>query len=217
MSLKHLLSAVLVLEIGVFSGQMVFTDSALSAYLRSKIPQATKVETVKKTMRRVVIPKAATTVRKASKRTIRARVGSGATTGSVSSRVVEYEKSRCGDKLIINDEECDDGNATANDGCSAACKVETGYFCTKSQPSTCVSTCGDGIIAYNERCDDGDVSSGDGCNSGCRIEIGYTCTGTPSVCKVNGYCGNGILEGDEACDDQNQISGDGCSSSCKTE
>lgn len=116
----------------------------------------------------------------------------------------------CGDGLVIGSEECDDGNKTANDGCSASCIIETGFACGTAQPSVCVSTCGDGIIATNERCDDENGQNGDGCSSSCKIEFTYSCTGTPSVCTVPAYCGNSIVEDPETCDDGNSRSGDGC-------
>lgn len=36
----------------------------------------------------------------------------------------------CGDSLINAPEECDDGNITDRDGCSASCSVETGWQCS---------------------------------------------------------------------------------------
>ena len=43
----------------------------------------------------------------------------------------------CGDGLIRADEECDDGNNTNGDGCSAMCLVESGFVCN-GEPSACV-------------------------------------------------------------------------------
>ena len=37
----------------------------------------------------------------------------------------------CGNGSIEQGEQCDDGNRVASDGCSAACKVEPGYACTR--------------------------------------------------------------------------------------
>ena len=59
-------------------------------------------------------------------------------------------KAFCGDMLVLLGEACDDGNTLNGDGCSSACKIETGYKCTSAQPSECWSTCGDGGIASNE-------------------------------------------------------------------
>ncbi len=136
---------------------------------------------------------------------------------SVSSVTRVYTRAGCGDKLIINDEQCDDGNTLPKDGCSAACTIETGFECTKSQPSNCWSTCGDGVVATDEKCDDRNRASDDGCSSSCRDEIGYICAGSPSVCTVKPYCGNQAVETGETCDDGNTIAGDGCSAACKIE
>lgn len=42
----------------------------------------------------------------------------------------------CGNGKVEGTEACDDGNNTSGDGCSSACVVEAGYFCTGA-PSTC--------------------------------------------------------------------------------
>ncbi|MBK6849995.1 MAG: DUF11 domain-containing protein [Proteobacteria bacterium] len=44
----------------------------------------------------------------------------------------------CGDRVVGGSESCDDGNATAGDGCSALCAVEAGYRCGADSPSVCV-------------------------------------------------------------------------------
>src|SRR6185369_14787736 len=107
-------------------------------------------------------------------------------------------------------EQCDDGNKTAGDGCSAACKFETGYKC-EGQPSVCSPTkCGDGKKEGAESCDDGNAVPFDGCSATCQAEP--NCADGP--CKS--ACGDGILI-DEECDDGNVKSGDGCSADCKKE
>jgi cysteine-rich repeat protein len=59
----------------------------------------------------------------------------------------------CGNGRVERDEECDDGNKIAEDGCLPSCKL---------------ATCGDGIRrAHVEECDDGNRLDGDGCSSGC--------------------------------------------------
>ncbi|HCI44808.1 MAG TPA: hypothetical protein DE315_04680, partial [Candidatus Omnitrophica bacterium] len=81
----------------------------------------------------------------------------------------------CGDAKIQSaaGEVCDDGNTTSEDGCSAACKVES---------------CGDGVVqsGLGEQCDDGNTIAGDGCNASCKDE----------------YCGDGIIQSGagEVCD-----------------
>ncbi len=42
----------------------------------------------------------------------------------------------CGDGFLAGNEQCDDGNLTAGDGCSVFCAVETGWTCT-GEPSVC--------------------------------------------------------------------------------
>ena len=87
-------------------------------------------------------------------------------------------------------EECDDGNTTGGDGCSATCQIEE---------------CGDGIVqvGLGEQCDDGGTVSEDGCSAICLIE----------------ECGDGTVQAGlgEQCDDSNTDSGDGCSDTCQIE
>ncbi|MCB9619268.1 MAG: DUF4215 domain-containing protein [Sandaracinus sp.] len=80
----------------------------------------------------------------------------------------------CGDSLLRGTESCDDGDATAGDGCSDTCRVEPGYTCT-GLPSVCTTRCGDGAVSGAEACDDGNTANGDGCSSTCVVESGYTC------------------------------------------
>lgn len=75
----------------------------------------------------------------------------------------------CGDGSIEGSETCDDGNATAGDGCSATCAIETGYQCT-GQPSVCTPICGDSLVVGNETCDDGNLVNGDCCSSTCQLQ-----------------------------------------------
>jgi cysteine-rich repeat protein/predicted outer membrane repeat protein len=42
----------------------------------------------------------------------------------------------CGDQLILGSEECDDGNTTPTDGCSASCQIEPYHACD-GEPSVC--------------------------------------------------------------------------------
>lgn len=123
----------------------------------------------------------------------------------------------CGDGLLEQEEECDDGNVEDGDGCSADCRFEG---------------CGNGVIEGNEQCDDGNNRGGDGCSADClsgescgnglldlagneqcddgNIEPGDGCS---AVCKFE-ECGNGFVDADELCDDDNNVSGDGCSADC---
>lgn len=38
---------------------------------------------------------------------------------------------KCGDGLVLGNEECDDGNAVSGDGCSSDCRVEDGFSCSQ--------------------------------------------------------------------------------------
>jgi cysteine-rich repeat protein len=60
----------------------------------------------------------------------------------------------CGDGALGPDEDCDDGNAVDEDGCTNACTLPA---------------CGDGILqaGAGELCDDGNSSPGDGCTASC--------------------------------------------------
>jgi cysteine-rich repeat protein len=104
----------------------------------------------------------------------------------------------CGDALLSDGEECDDGNFRSDDGCSEHCTVESGFECT-GEPSDCESICGNGAIDSAESCDDGDLAEADGCSPDCRIERGWICSGAPSFCVA--HCGDGAVIGTEQCDD----------------
>ncbi|MEM1333922.1 MAG: DUF4215 domain-containing protein, partial [Actinomycetota bacterium] len=114
----------------------------------------------------------------------------------------------CGDGIIEADEDCDDGNALAMDGCSDTCEVESGFICTGTGPSTCrAAVCGDGVIEADEECDDSNALAMDGCSDSCAVEYPFECTGEPSVCTST--C-DGTLDVGEFCDDGNMVTGDGC-------
>ena len=63
---------------------------------------------------------------------------------------------QCGNGVVEDGEECDDGNNHSCDGCSPSCKVET---------------CGNADIECDEQCDDGarNGTPGDGCDASCRL------------------------------------------------
>lgn len=98
------------------------------------------------------------------------------------------EELMCGDGDIDAIEQCDDGNSTSGDGCSAACSVEQ---------------CGNRVVDSAEQCDDGNATNGDGCSSTCVLEF----CGNAIVDRSRG----------EQCDDGNNIHGDGCSADCGRE
>lgn len=151
----------------------------------------------------------------------------------------------CGDKIVTEDlgEECDDGNAVDDDGCTSECK----YTCTSNDDcegtdpcsgatvcNTTTHTCGGDPLpdttsctmkngepgwCFNEKCvpaDCGDeiVGGDEECDLG--KENGKPGSGCSSDCKQV-VCGNGKLEGDEQCDDDNQVNLDGCDENCQAE
>lgn len=102
--------------------------------------------------------------------------------GNTSSEGVSFCGPVCGDGMVSDDEECDDGNNRNNDGCSALCEEELGWICVGSN---CAAVCGDGTLAGNEGCDDGNTRSGDGCSSTCRIEVtASSSSAASSVCTA---------------------------------
>jgi cysteine-rich repeat protein len=105
--------------------------------------------------------------------------------------VFSMSGSVCGNNVLELGEQCDDGNTTPGDGCSATCTIET------------APVCGNRVVELGEECDDGNTTSGDGCSDMCLIE--------------EAVCGNSIVEVGEECDDGNTVSGDGCSDICTIE
>ncbi|MBA4336621.1 hypothetical protein C0416_02495 [bacterium] len=100
----------------------------------------------------------------------------------------------CGNNIKQFGEQCDDGNITPGDGCSATCQNEPAPVCGNNSTET------------GETCDDGNTVSGDGCSATCTTEA-----------PIAPICGNNSIETGETCDDGNTVSGDGCSNTCDTE
>lgn len=123
----------------------------------------------------------------------------------------------CGNGILDPNETCDDGNKTANDGCSDTCQTEANYVCNvPGTPCAKLGGCGDGQINNGEDCDDKNTVSNDGCSATCKIEPGWICP-IPAVACTAAECGDGLVAGKEECDDKNKKSGDGCSSTCTIE
>jgi cysteine-rich repeat protein len=122
----------------------------------------------------------------------------------------------CGDGDLEEEhgEECEDGNVTDGDGCSASCLREGGeavvYACTGSGAS-CASLSDDATCV--------EVCSGSVCSvSGGACTADADCTYAASTCEASeSGCGDGIIATYEDCDDGNTANGDGCSSSCLAE
>eukprot|EP00050_Salpingoeca_kvevrii_P002742 m.201301 g.201301 ORF g.201301 m.201301 type:complete len:613 (-) comp10676_c0_seq1:182-2020(-) len=82
----------------------------------------------------------------------------------------------CGNRIIEDDETCDDGNSLSFDGCSSTCRREPGWVCKRGDCTKLRSRCGDGLVVGKEQCDDGNKRNGDGCNRKCKVEEGFECT-----------------------------------------
>jgi fibro-slime domain-containing protein len=117
----------------------------------------------------------------------------------------------CGDGIVEGLEQCDDGNRTSGDGCSADCRLENGWVCPTPGEPCRRTVCGDGVVEGLEQCDDGNLEIGDGCTPFCRLEP--DCSDGP--CEP--VCGDGQLYPGQECDDGNTLDGDGCSSECTIE
>ena len=81
----------------------------------------------------------------------------------------------CGDRVINGEEECDDGNVVATDGCDAACLVVDGFACGAAGAACHPVVCGDSLEDGAEECDDGNATAGDGCDAACLVEEGFSC------------------------------------------
>lgn len=66
----------------------------------------------------------------------------------------------CGNAILEEGEQCDDGNIMNTDWCSSICVLE---------PK--LPVCGNAAPETWEQCDDGNIVNGDGCDSVCKIEI----------------------------------------------
>lgn len=106
----------------------------------------------------------------------------------------------CGNGIINlrgAEQECDDGNFINNDGCSATCKIESGFNCsggTLKTPDICTEICGDGLDFGHFPCEDGNLVDGDGCSAECTVEAGFKCSGgSPTLIDTcTEICGDGI-------------------------
>ena len=129
----------------------------------------------------------------------------------------------CGDKIVQEDEECDDGSGNSDKaGCTSECRLnvcgdglkwigeeqcdlgeenDNSWKCTEE----CVrNVCGDGYrLVGIEACDLGEDNSDEGeCTTDCTKNV----------------CGDGYtLKGFEECDDGTFKNGDGCSIDCRRE
>ncbi|MFK7986787.1 MAG: DUF4215 domain-containing protein [Sandaracinaceae bacterium] len=143
----------------------------------------------------------------------------------------------CGNGALEAGEACDDGNTSGGDGCSSACRIETGEPCGGGGAASCASgvcdttggapgvceaagACGNAVLDAGEGCDDGGTEAGDGCNAVCQVENGVACndiapgaTGAAScasgLCDVSGGA-PGVCEATLVCGNNSLEAGEGC-------
>ena len=147
-------------------------------------------------------------------------IGSYATysTGAGGATVALPPLKNCGDGVLNDGEQCDDGNTENGDGCNRLCQTEANFLCPEpGKPCVDQRVCGNGKLTSDETCDDGNKNDGDGCSANCKtIEPGWACRVPGQRCVP--ICGDSvIMKGIETCDDGNAVSGDGCSSTCQLE
>lgn len=129
----------------------------------------------------------------------------------------------CGDGVIQNTEECDDGDLVRDDteiwgdGCSGICTLDP-YFECPEPGVDCLPTisCGNGEREPGEACDDGNDEDGDGCTA-CVQDASYICPTPGQKCARLYQCGDGRINGSDECDDGDTVGGDGCSANCTVE
>jgi cysteine-rich repeat protein len=97
-------------------------------------------------------------------------------------RVQKFVCTNCGNGVSGPDEQCDDGNLTAGDGCSDSCAIEACYVCNGA-PSVCTQPDADGD------------SLSDLCDS-CPSDSTNTCNPAQSTSGTIGSGGGGVTTGD---------------------
>ena len=124
----------------------------------------------------------------------------------------------CGDGLLNGEDECDDGNRLAGDGCDPLCAVEPGWTCN-GEPSECTSLCGNGALDRVEQCDGSDLGGNDcttipGGYTGGTLKCSASCLFDTTECILPS-CGDGLIDANEQCDDGNSSNEDGCLNNCQ--
>ncbi|CAD8085417.1 unnamed protein product [Paramecium sonneborni] len=144
----------------------------------------------------------------------------------------------CGDQLVVDGEDCDDGNSNPFDGCDNCnyscdfgCNICVRGICEDCNigfslvENKCVNICQDNKIVSIEECEDNNLKPYDGCFN-CKFQCVQNCLSCQfGVClkceEQNGWylqdnicqpkCGDGIVTYlYEQCDDQNENPNDGC-------
>jgi cysteine-rich repeat protein len=126
------------------------------------------------------------------------------------------DTAECGDGLLQEFEECDDGNDVNTDACTNECKI---------------AECGDGLVSLGEECDDGNLDNSDACLTTCvdarcgdgQVQVDVEACDDANFdnndaclndCQI-ATCGDGFVRADaEECDDGNVDDADGCRNDC---
>lgn len=124
----------------------------------------------------------------------------------------------CGDELVDEGEDCDDGAANGDDQlCTASCQeaicgdglvlagvedCDSGVQSAECDQDCTLPACGDGVVnaLAGETCDDGNLDPADDCTDQCLLAS----------------CGDGIVNDNEECDDGNVDPDDDCTPDCKS-
>jgi cysteine-rich repeat protein len=122
----------------------------------------------------------------------------------------------CGNGVVDDGEECDDGNVDDDDACTSLC---LNAICGDTFVESGVEQCDDGNDDDTDGCH-GDCTAGVGCGNG-MVDTGEDCddgnSNTHDACVQchAATCGDGFFEsGVEQCDDGNLDGGDGCEADC---
>ena len=117
----------------------------------------------------------------------------------------------CGNGIVDENEQCDDGNRISGDGCSKYCMFEDDSADSSDSDSDSTDSGSDSSDSGSDSSDSGSDYPDDSTESGDSPD-----SGDPDA-DGNTICGNGIVEDGEQCDDGNTLSGDGCSEYCMFE
>jgi cysteine-rich repeat protein len=140
-------------------------------------------------------------------------------TGTLDSWALEICFSACGNGILEPGEDCDDGNASSGDCCSATCGFESSGSSCDADGSLCTDgdTCnGAGVCNAGPPldCDDANVCTNDSCNpaSGCVNTNNTNPCDDGDPCTVGDVCGSGICTAQAPliCDDGDVCTDDSC-------